>query len=142
MQIQTHAFTLATKGYADMHDLTPRVTDYVNDAGLRDGSVLLFVPGSTAGLTTIEFESGVLADLRDAFERLAPQGIPYAHDARWGDGNGFAHIRAALLKPDLEIPVVEGVLTMGTWQQVILIDFDNKERRRDLVVQLWGRSKA
>ena len=138
MQIRTHTIELSTRGYSDIHDLTPQVTDLLSSAGLQEGSVLIFVPGSTAGVTTIEFESGVLADLRDALDRLVPTDIAYAHDARWGDGNGFSHIRAALLKPNLEVPVAGGRLLLGTWQQLVLIDCDNGSRRRSVICQLRG----
>jgi secondary thiamine-phosphate synthase enzyme len=98
----------------------------------------VFVPGSTAGITTIEFESGVIEDLKKAIERIAPQGIPYAHDARWRDGNGFSHVRAALLGPAITVPFDEGQLQLGTWQQIILIDFDNRPRTREVIVQILG----
>ncbi len=138
MDIQTHGLTIQTQGFADIQDITPHVEDLVHREGLHEGSVLLFVPGATAGLTTIEYESGAVSDLRDAIERMAPQTIPYAHDARWGDGNGFSHVRAALLKPNLEIPVSDGRLLLGTWQQVVLLDFDNRSRQRRVVCQLRG----
>ena len=138
MEIQTHSLSIQTKGFTDIHDLTPRVRDLVRGSGLSEGSVLLFVPGATAGLSTIEFESGALADLKRAIERLAPRDIDYDHDARWGDGNGFSHVRAALLKPDLEVPVAQQELMLGTWQQIILLDFDNRSRRRTVVCQLRG----
>jgi len=138
MEIRTHSFQLQTTGFADVRDVTPRVRELIRAQGLADGSVLLFVPGATAGLTTLEYEDGAVQDLRDAIERLAPQTIPYAHDARWGDGNGFAHVRAALIQPDLEVPVADGELTLGTWQQIILLDFDNRARRRTVVCQLRG----
>ena len=138
MQIRTHTFTLRTKGFTDINDLTPRVRELAREEGLREGSILLFVPGATAGLTTIEFESGALSDLKEAIERMAPQEIHYAHNARWGDGNGFSHVRAALLRPDLQIPVTEGQLLLGTWQQLVLLDFDNRPRQRTVVCQLRG----
>ncbi len=138
MDIRTHTITLETEGFNDIQDLTPQVAALIGGEGLVDGSVLLFVPGATGGLTTIEFESGAVSDLKQAIERLAPQGIGYAHDARWGDGNGFAHVRAALLQPDLEVPVAAGRLTLGTWQQIVLLDFDNHPRQRSIVCQLRG----
>jgi secondary thiamine-phosphate synthase enzyme len=101
--------------------------------------VLIFVPGSTAALTTIEHESGVIEDLKEAIERLAPENLHYRHDTRWGDGNGHAHVRAALLGPSLTIPIIEGKLVLGTWQQVILCDFDNRPRKRQVVVQVSGK---
>jgi len=133
MEIRTTTITLATRGFNDIRDLTPHLTQRV-----REGSVLVFVGGATAGVTTIEFESGVVSDLKQAIERLAPHDIPYAHDARWGDGNGFAHVRAALVHADLEIPVAEGRLLLGTWQQVVLCDFDNRPRERQVICQLRG----
>lgn len=138
MRIETHTLSLSTQGFCDIRDLTPQVTRLVERRGLREGSALLFVGGATAGLTTLEFESGAVADLRAAIERLAPRDIGYAHDARWGDGNGFAHVRAALVQADLEIPVSGGALLLGTWQQVVFCDFDNRARRREVVCQLRG----
>jgi len=99
---------------------------------------LRFLPGSTGSVTTIEYESGVLHDLKKALERIAPSDIPYRHDERWGDGNGFSHVRAALMKPSLTIPLVGGRPTLGTWQQIVFIDFDNRKRHRELVVQIIG----
>ena len=140
--IRTEAIHVETQGFSDTHDLTPEVERLVRDTGLQEGSVLLFVPGSTASLTTIEFESGALEDLRAAIERLASMDMSYAHDRRWGDGNGFAHVRHALLGPNLEIPVTQGQLTLGTWQQILLLDFDNRPRQRRIVVQIRGESNS
>ncbi|RMG44155.1 MAG: YjbQ family protein [Acidobacteria bacterium] len=131
-------FEIATKGFCDIHDITDRVQSAVARHGLGEGLATVFVPGSTAGITTIEYESGALADLRRAIERIAPQEIHYDHDARWGDGNGFAHVRAALLGPSLPVPVTGGRLALGTWQQIVLVDFDNRPRQRPVVVQLLG----
>jgi secondary thiamine-phosphate synthase enzyme len=114
----------------DVFDLTPEVESALRASGVRDGLVLLFVPGSTAALTTIEFETGVVEDLKQALERLAPRSIPYRHDEAWGDGNGYSHVRSALVGPSLSLPVEEGRLVLGTWQQVVLLDFDNQPRRR------------
>jgi secondary thiamine-phosphate synthase enzyme len=139
MQIRTRRVNLRTAGFTDIHDLTPRIAALVRDEGLREGSVLVFAGGATAGVTTIEYEPGALADLRAAIERLAPQKLAYAHDARWGDGNGFAHVRAALLQADLEVPVEAGEMLLGTWQQIVLCDFDNRPRRRTVVCQLRGQ---
>ncbi|MBP1721502.1 MAG: hypothetical protein H6Q45_114, partial [Deltaproteobacteria bacterium] len=105
---------------------------------VKDGSVLLFVSGSTAALTTIEYESGAVEDLRQAIERMAPRGMPYRHDQRWGDGNGYAHVRAALLGPSMTIPVKGGRMLLGTWQQIVVLDFDNRPRRREIQVQITG----
>ncbi len=125
-------------GFCDMHDLTEEVEACVRESGISEGLMVASVPGSTASLTTIEFESGALADLADAIQRLAPEGIDYAHDARWGDGNGFSHVRAALMGPSLCLPVHEGRLVHGTWQQVLLVDFDNGPRTRRIAVQVMG----
>ena len=138
MTSATHSFSVATHGFSDIHNLSDRVRGIIRDAGLRTGLVTVFLPGSTAGITTIEYESGALNDLKRAIERLAPQTIPYEHDARWGDGNGFAHVRAALLGPSLTVPVSDGVMQLGTWQQIVLIDFDNRPRQREVLVHLLG----
>ncbi|MBA4393593.1 MAG: secondary thiamine-phosphate synthase enzyme, partial [Desulfobacca sp.] len=105
---------------------------------LTDGIVTVFVPGSTAGITTIEFESGAIEDLKEAFERLIPQGIHYDHNQRWGDGNGFSHVRAAFCKPSLTVPFANQKLLLGTWQQIVLLDFDNRPRNRRIVLQCMG----
>lgn len=131
-------FVVETKGFTDVLDITPQVQQVVSASGVGSGIVLAFTPGSTAGLTTIEYEPGAVSDLKDAIARLAPEGIAYAHDARWGDGNGFSHVRAALLGPSLALPVRGGALVTGTWQQVVLVDFDNRPRSRRVEVQIVG----
>lgn len=128
----------STAGYCDMHDLTPDVEACVHESRITEGLVVVSVPGSTASVTTIEFESGALADLVDAIDRLAPQDMHYAHNARWGDGNGFSHVRSALLGPSACLPIHEGRLVRGTWQQVLLVDFDNGPRTRQIAVQVVG----
>ncbi len=138
MSITTCTLRIPTRGMTDVVNLTDRVADLVRQSALRNGIATVFVPGSTAGVTTIEFESGVLGDLKDAFERLIPQGIHYSHDARWGDGNGFSHVRASLLGPSLTVPFSEGELLLGTWQQLVLVDFDNRSRDREVIVQIQG----
>ena len=130
--------SLSTKGFSDMIDITDKVTALLKRSNIEDGLVTVFCPGSTGAVTTIEYESGVLRDLQKALETLVPSNIPYEHDRRWGDGNGFSHVRAALMKPSLTIPVIEGRLTLGTWQQIVFIDFDNRSRRREIVVQFLG----
>ena len=125
-----------TTAGTDILDITDAVQAAVRESGVQEGFAVVFVPGSTAAVTTIEYESGVVDDLRRAIERMAPSGIPYAHDARWGDGNGYAHVRAALLGPSLYVPVTEGRLALGTWQQIVLCDFDNRPRRRRVIVQV------
>jgi secondary thiamine-phosphate synthase enzyme len=127
-----------TTGDTDIIDITTQVSRTVAESGLTEGQVLIFVPGSTAAITIIEFESGVVKDLKEAIERLAPTGITYRHDARWGDGNGYAHVRAALLGPSLTVPLVNGRLVLGTWQQIVLVDFDNEPRDRKVIVSISG----
>ena len=138
MPIRSFIIDIKTRGQNDIQDLTSKVTDLVRETKLSDGIVTVFVPGSTAGITTIEFESGVIEDLKKAIERIIPQNIHYDHDARWGDGNGFSHVRAALLGPSLSVPFTQGKLQLGTWQQIILIDFDNRPRHRQVVIQVVG----
>ena len=121
-----------------MQDLTPLAEKALRASKFRDGILNIFVPGSTAGVTTIEFESGAIRDLQAAIERLAPKNIHYEHDKRWGDGNGYSHVRAALIKPGLAIPFQDARLMLGPWQQLVLIDFDNRPRNRDLIFQLVG----
>ena len=127
-----------TRGYGDTLDLTQDVQESVSRSGLTTGTVTLFVVGSTAALTTLEFEPGAVRDLQDALERIAPKDGIYRHRLRWGDDNGHSHVRAALVGPSLTIPFVEGRLTLGTWQQIILVDFDTRPRKRDIVVQIMG----
>ena len=131
-------FVVETKRRTDILDITTQVERAVSRSGVRSGIVVVFTPGSTAGLTTMEFESGAISDLKDAIARIAPEGMAYAHDARWGDGNGFSHVRAALLGPSLALPLREGALVTGTWQQIVLIDFDNRPRSRRVEIQIIG----
>ena len=131
-------FVVETKGFTDILNVTPQVERIVSASGVGSGIVLAFTPGSTAGLTTIEYEPGAVSDLKDAVARIAPEGIAYAHDARWGDGNGFSHVRAALLGPSLSLPVRGGAPVTGTWQQIVLVDFDNRPRSRRVEVQIIG----
>jgi secondary thiamine-phosphate synthase enzyme len=130
--------SLKTKGLTDIIDITQKVIPVIERSGIGDGLVTVFCPGSTGAVTTIEYESGVVKDLQRAIEKLVPSNIHYEHDTRWGDGNGFSHVRAALMKPSLIIPLVQGSLTLGTWQQIVFIDFDNRPRTRNLVVQIIG----
>lgn len=136
--VATDTIALNTKGFADVIDITGRVTKVVDRSGIRNGLATVFCTGSTGGITTVEFESGVVNDLKKAIEKIAPSGIPYEHDKRWGDGNGFSHVRAALMKPSLTIPLIQGRLALGAWQQIVFIDFDNRSRDRTLVVQIVG----
>lgn len=138
--IHTGTIELDTRGHADMHDLTDRVRRLVREKGVQDGLVTLFTPSATSSLTTIEYETGALEDLRRMLDEIAPPDADYRHNLRWGDGNGHAHLRAALLGPSLSIPVAEGRLTLGTWQQITFIDFDVRPRHRRIVVQILGGS--
>jgi secondary thiamine-phosphate synthase enzyme len=138
MVIINSSFIIQTTGKTDLVDITQKVKEKVEESRITNGNIVLFIPGSTAALTTIEFERGVINDLRKAVERLAPRDIPYEHDARWGDGNGYAHVRAALVGPSLTIPIINKRLLLGTWQQVILMDFDNRPRRREIITQTIG----
>jgi secondary thiamine-phosphate synthase enzyme len=136
--IVTDKVSVETRGDADIHDLTESVQGLVRKHGFREGQALVFVAGSTAGITTIEYEPGLLKDLPEAFERLAPRGLDYHHEQAWHDGNGHSHVRASLLGPSITVPFAGGKLLTGTWQQIVLVDFDNRPRRRDVVVQLSG----
>ena len=136
--LETFTLEVVTSGGTDILDLTAAVAAQVEQIGVAEGLLTLFISGSTAALSTIEFESGVVNDLRAAIEGLFPQDIPYEHDRRWGDGNGYAHVRAAFLKPSLSIPLTGGRLLLGTWQQIVLLDFDNRPRQRRILGQVMG----
>lgn len=138
MSVITGSITLSTRGNADIHDITDQVRQLVAQSKLKNGVVTLFCPSSTSALTTIEYEPGCLSDLRRLFDEIIPPNRPYQHDQAWGDGNGHSHVRAALLGASLSVPFVESRLTLGTWQQIIYVDFDNRSRRRELVVQIVG----
>jgi len=138
MAVKTNNINLNTKGDADILDITNQVSRVVVESGLSNGVVTVFTPSATSGLTTIEYESGCISDLRRLLDEIIDPGRHYAHNARWGDGNGHSHIRAALLGPSFSVPFLNGRLTLGTWQQIIFVDFDNRPRRRELVVQMIG----
>ena len=129
---------MSTKGQDDAHDITRAVAQAVGASGLRTGVATVFVVGSTAGVTTIEFEPGAVADLNRVFEEIAPRRGEYRHHLRWGDDNGSSHVRAAMLGPSLAVPFVDGALTLGTWQQIMLLEFDTRPRRREYVIQMVG----
>lgn len=137
-KISNASLSFKTSSDTDIIDITSHISRKVAESGLTEGQVLVFVPGSTAAITTIEYESGAVRDLKEAIERLAPTSIPYRHDARWGDGNGYAHVRAALLGPSLTVPLIQGRLVLGTWQQIVLVDFDNEPRDRKVLVSISG----
>lgn len=136
--IHSETISLSTKGFGDILDITHHVDAMIDRSRIENGLVTVFCPGSTGAVTTIEYESGVLRDLQKAIEKIIPSDIPYEHDRRWGDGNGFSHVRAALMKPSLSIPMVKGRLALGTWQQIVFIDFDNRRRERNILVQVIG----
>jgi secondary thiamine-phosphate synthase enzyme len=135
----TDTISVDTRGEGHIIDLTGDLQSSLEHHELLEGHILLFVPGSTGGLTTVEYEPGLLRDLPEFFERIAPRDAHYHHEDTWHDGNGHSHVRASLIGPSLMVPVKDGRPTLGTWQQVILIDFDNKPRQRSLIIQLWGR---
>ena len=141
IEITTSTLSFSTSGDTDIIDMTRQVSEKVVTSGIEEGYVHLFVPGSTASITTIEYERGAVSDLKEAIERLAPEDKYYRHNERWGDGNGHAHVRASLLGPSLTIPVINGNLALGTWQQVVFIDFDNHPRERRVIMQLAGKKK-
>ncbi len=138
MTVKTISISLSTNGNADIQDITDQIANAVSKNGLASGIATIFCPSSTSALTTIEYESGALNDLRRLFDEIIPVDREYAHNERWHDGNGHSHVRAALIGPSMTIPFVDGQLTLGTWQQVIYVDFDNRPRQRKLVVQLIG----
>ena len=129
---------MQTRGECEVIDITRQVAQKVEESGIKDGTVTVFVPGSTGGITTIEYEGGVLSDFQSMWQRTVPRDIPYRHDAAWGDGNGHSHVRASMLGPSLVIPFVDRRLTLGTWQQVVFVDFDNRPRSRNIVLQIMG----
>lgn len=130
--------SISSQGFNDIRDITPFLSRYLAESGLQDGYVLVFVPGATGGLTTIEYEPGLLTDFPEMLEKIAPMGARYKHDDTWHDGNGYAHLRASLIGPSITIPFEKNRLILGTWQQVIFLDFDNRPRQRQLHVQIGG----
>ena len=136
--VVTMRISLQTRGECDIVDITPQVEQQIAETDINNGTVTLFVTGSTAGITTIEFEPGLLADLQAMWARNVPENIPYDHDRRWGDGNGYSHVRASLLGASLVIPFNDKRLTLGTWQQIVVVDFDNRPRSRQIILQMMG----
>ena len=136
--IASGEINLQTHGAGDTQDITAQVRQQVKDSGISAGTVNVFVTGSTAGITTIEFEPGLTADFQKMWERLVPKDMPYEHNAHWGDDNGYAHVRASLLGSALTVPVINKKLGLGTWQQIVLVDFDNRPRNRTIIVQIMG----
>ncbi len=138
MTVVTREWRVATQGHTHVVDITDQVRRAVAESGLQHGIVTVFVPHSTCGVSTIEYEPGCIQDLQDLFARWIPENRPYAHNRRWGDGNGHAHLRATLLGPSLTVPFVDGRLQLGTWQQIILVDFDVRPRQRRVICQILG----
>lgn len=129
---------LSTKGFSETIDITGKVLRIAQQSNIKDGLVTVFCKGSTGAVTTIEYESGVIKDLQRVLEKIVPSNIPYEHDKRWGDGNGFSHVRASLMKPSLTVPLINQQLILGTWQQIVFMDFDNRKRNREIVVHIVG----
>jgi len=138
MTVVTKDITFQTKGNCDIIDITSQVAKDVEESGVNNGTITLFISGSTAGITTIEYEPNLLSDFKGMWGRVIPQNIPYEHNKTWGDGNGHSHVRASMLGASLTIPFVNRRLTLGTWQQIVFIDFDNRPRSRKLVLQIMG----
>lgn len=138
MQVRLNHIFLTTRGDTDIVDITQKVQECIQISTLMNGLVTIFCPSSTSGITTIEYEPGVLQDLRKIFNELVPKDFNYQHDEAWHDGNGHSHVRAALLKASITIPLVDGRLTLGTWQQIVFIDFDTRPRKREIIVQILG----
>ena len=132
------SFSLRTKGFSDVKDVTDKVQSIVSESGIRQGLAHIFVVGSTASVSTIEYEPALVEDLRDELEKLVPSSQPSRHSRTWGDDNGFSHLRATLMGPGMTVPVAEGRLLLGTWQQIVVIDHDNRGRERNIHVQLLG----
>jgi secondary thiamine-phosphate synthase enzyme len=136
--VVTSKIGIRTKGESDLIDITAQVEREVLDSGINTGTVTLFINGSTAGISTIEYESGLISDFPGMWDRIVPRNISYQHDRRWGDGNGHSHVRASLLGPSLVVPFTDRILHLGTWQQIIVADFDNRPRSREIVAQIMG----
>ncbi|MBX9572979.1 MAG: secondary thiamine-phosphate synthase enzyme YjbQ [Candidatus Obscuribacterales bacterium] len=138
MRVHSSKRSFNTQGHTDVIDITEAVNDAVAKSKIQSGTATVFVVGSTAGITTIEYEPGLVHDIKEAFERMAPKSLDYKHHERWHDDNGHSHIRASMLGPGIVIPVINGTLPLGTWQQIILIDFDTRPRLRDVHIQIIG----
>jgi secondary thiamine-phosphate synthase enzyme len=136
--IYAKKISLSTKGFCDVIDITPQVDNIVKKSNINNGLVVVFAFGSTAGITTIEMNANLEEDFKKTMEKIAPQGEVYSHDQKRGDGNGFSHIRASLTGSSLSVPLIDGEMTLGTWQQIVVCDFDNRARNREIVVQIVG----
>ncbi len=138
MTVTCKRIQVSTHGQGEMINVTAEITREVGNSGVNSGTVTVFIPGSTAGVTTIEYEPGLLVDMKAMWERIIPANINYDHDKAWGDGNGHSHIRASLLGPSITIPFINKRLTLGTWQQIVIIDFDVRPRSREIILQIMG----
>ena len=138
MTITSKSIHINTKGNCDMLDITAEIAREIKKSNINSGIATIFITGSTAGVTTIEYESGVLSDYKDMWDRNAPSNISYQHDQRWGDGNGYSHVRASLQGPSLVVPFANKKMMLGTWQQIVVVDFDNRPRTREVILQLLG----
>lgn len=138
IKVFSRKLSLQTKGNDQVFDITPEVAELVEDSKVQNGSVTVFISGSTGSVTTIEYEPGLIKDIKTAGERLAPSKSDYAHNATWGDGNGYSHIRSSIIGPSLVVPVVGGKMTLGTWQQIVVIDHDTRARGREVIIQALG----
>jgi len=138
MTVSCKRIQISTGGRGETIKVTPEIAREVNNSGVNSGVVTVFIPGSTAGVTTVEFESGLVADMKEMWERITPEQMNYEHNKAWGDGNGHSHVRASLLGPSINIPFINKRLTLGTWQQIVIIDFDNRPRSREIILQILG----
>jgi secondary thiamine-phosphate synthase enzyme len=138
MTVITKKIKIDTKGNTDIINITDKVREFVSGSGINDGIAVVFIPGATGGLTTIEYEPGLVADFKAFFDKTIPESAEYQHNLRWDDGNGHSHVRASLLGPDVSIPFADKKMMLGRWQEIIFVDFDNRPRTRELVVQIIG----
>ena len=136
--VYTGNISLNAKGFSDIIEITDDLAEIVRLSGIKNGIAIAFTPGSTCSVTSMEYEPGAVEDLKRVINLIAPEDGMYKHNERWDDGNGFSHVRAALMKPSLSVPVIDGKLALGRWQQIVFMDFDNRERSRELIVQVMG----
>jgi secondary thiamine-phosphate synthase enzyme len=138
MHVREFTLSLQTKGFCDVVDITSQIQRKIDENQIHSGTVTVFVVGSTAGITTVEYEPGLVNDLEEWFNRIVPPTLDYHHEKTWHDGNGFSHVRASLLGPSMTVPISRGRMRLGTWQQIVLLDFDNRSRTREVSIQLMG----
>jgi secondary thiamine-phosphate synthase enzyme len=138
MMVTSKTIRLSTQGNCDLIDITNEIAKEISNSNISNGIATIFISGSTAGITTIEYENGLLSDFKEMWEQNVPSNLPYQHDRRWGDGNGHSHVRASLQGPSLVVPFANKKMTLGTWQQIIVVDFDNRPRSREIILQLLG----